>query len=336
MVLSQMLRSLVLPCLASLAIYFTAFAMVLDRPVSNGALSRQIEAKIARGSAITGKKLVILAGSNGPYSHRCETIEPIVGRPCINGGVAVGIGLDYLFLRWERLLRPGDVVYLPMEPTQYSRRRLENTLGADAAILFHGDWRSLAALPPDRWLGAAFSGDFRAVLMSGIEQAAAALRRGNFDRQADIDAWGDRIGHVASLGIGIVRLRALQPLSPTVRQISDGYGSGLIAGFSDRMTARGVIVIGGLSTGFSDVDISAAQIAAMRGPYVGHGGRFLMLDNRSRYDRENFFDSDAHLNEPAQIAHSRRIAAALLAMLPAADGAQLLAKASSADSLVPP
>jgi hypothetical protein len=40
---------------------------------------------------------VILAGSNGPYSHRCETIEPILGMPCVNGGIAVGIGLDFRY-----------------------------------------------------------------------------------------------------------------------------------------------------------------------------------------------------------------------------------------------
>ena len=307
--------------------------MVLDRPISNGALSRQIEAKIARGAMIDGRKLVVLAGSNGPYSHRCETIGPILGLPCINGGVAVGIGLDYLFLRWERLLRPGDVVYLPMEPTQYSHRRLENTLGADAAILFRHDWQDLAALPADRWLGAAFSGDFRAMLLSGIEQSVSLLRPGHFDREADFNQSGDRVGHVAALGVGIARLRAMRPLSPTVAQIAQGYGTGLIAGFTDRTTARGVIVIGGLSTGFLDAALSDGQIAAMRAPYAEHGGGFLILTNRSRYPREAFFDSDSHLNETAQIAHSRRIAAALLAMLPAP---QLVAKVSSADSLVPP
>ena len=88
-----------------------------------GFLRPEIDAKLARGAAVGSPKLVILAGSNGPYSHRCETIEPMLGLPCVNGGVAVGIGLDYLFTRWERRLHPGDVVYLPMEEAQYSRSR---------------------------------------------------------------------------------------------------------------------------------------------------------------------------------------------------------------------
>jgi hypothetical protein len=100
------------PCLASLLLYALVFGCILDRPLALGFLRQQIDAKLARAAAIEGPKLVILAGSNGPYSHRCEIIEPILGMACVNGGVAVGIGLDYLFARWQRVLRAGDTVYL--------------------------------------------------------------------------------------------------------------------------------------------------------------------------------------------------------------------------------
>ena len=105
--------SVALACLASLLLYALAFGFILDRPLSLGFLQQQIDAKLARAAAIDGPKLVILAGSNGPYSHRCEIIEPMLGMPCVNGGVAVGIGLDYLFARWQHVLHPGDMVYLP-------------------------------------------------------------------------------------------------------------------------------------------------------------------------------------------------------------------------------
>jgi hypothetical protein len=52
-------------------------------------LRQLIDAKLTRAASIDRPKLVILAGSNGPYSHRCEVIEPILGMPCVNGGVAV-------------------------------------------------------------------------------------------------------------------------------------------------------------------------------------------------------------------------------------------------------
>ncbi len=97
-------------CLASLLLYGLAFGFVVDRPLSLGFLRHQLDAKLARAASIDGPKLVILAGSNGPYSHRCELIEPVLAMPCVNGGIAVGIGLDYLFARWQPLLHPGDLV----------------------------------------------------------------------------------------------------------------------------------------------------------------------------------------------------------------------------------
>lgn len=308
------MRQLALSCLASLALYAGLFGFVLDRPLSLGFLAGQIEAKLARGAAIHGRKLVILAGSNGPYSHRCETIEPILGLPCVNGGVAVGIGLDYLFLRWQALLRPGDVVYLPMEQEQYTRGHAASALGPDAAILFRHDWRSLARLEPHRWVAALFAFDLRAGVMSVIE---AALVAGGFDdpRAAvtgSTNRWGDHVGHTAALAMASrALLAATHPLQPTAAEIRAGDGTAEIAGFVARMRARDVIVIGGLPTGFADQKLPDDVLAAIAGVYTGHGGQFLALENRSRYPREDFFDTPEHLNEAAQRVHSRAVAAAL-------------------------
>ncbi len=86
------MRRILISCMLSLVIYGLAFGLLLDRPLTLGVLREHIDANLDRGAAITGPKLVILAGSNGPYSHRCEMIGPLVGRPCINAGVAVGVG----------------------------------------------------------------------------------------------------------------------------------------------------------------------------------------------------------------------------------------------------
>src|ERR1700748_1808701 len=148
------MRRILLACGASLILYVLAFAFVLDRPLTLGGLRARIDGNLALGQTIHEPNLVILAGSNGPYSHRCETIEPILGRPCVNAGVAVGIGLDYLFARWKPLLHAGDAVYLPLEEEQYIRPRTATAVGPDAAIMLRHDWATLATLGPDRWLGA--------------------------------------------------------------------------------------------------------------------------------------------------------------------------------------
>ncbi len=311
-------RRILFACTASLLLYFACFAAILDRPLSLGFLRHEIDAKLARGAAISSPKLVILAGSNGPYSHRCATIEPLLHMPCVNGGVAVGIGLDYLFARWQPLLHPGDVVYLPMEEAQYVRDRAATALGPDAAIMLRHDRATLVKLPPGRWVGALFDYDLRGALMALIETALVA--RGFHDPRAaaigESNAWGDHIGHTAALAApNAPGLAVTEPYHPTAAQIRAGHGSALIARFAEWARVHGVRAIGGLPTGFADSPITGDAIAAIRAIYAGHGARFLELPNRSGYPRQAFFDTAEHLNESWQAVHSVAVARGLAGMM---------------------
>lgn len=312
------MRRLAAACLLSLALYGLLFSSVLDRPLSLGFLSREIDAKLARGAAIRGPKLVILAGSNGPYSHRCEVIEPVVGMPCVNAGVAVGIGLDYLFARWRPLLHSGDVVYLPMEETQYISSGAANALGPDAAIMLRHDWRTLAGLSPDRWAGAYFSSDLSDGVMAVLEEILAAV--GFRDPRAAVtgstNRWGDHVGHTLALAAASrAVLAAAVPAHATASAVQKGYGTMLIGGFARWATAHGIRVIGGLPTEFADAPMPDATLAAICRVYLANGGGFLELGDYSRYPRADFFDTPDHLSEPFQIAHSRAVGAALAGMI---------------------
>ena len=57
--------------------------------------------------------------------------------------------------------------------------------------------------------------------------------------------------------------------------------------------------------------VASGNVAAIRAIYEANGGTFAMLPNLSRYPRADFYDSPDHLNEEAQIIHSRAIAALL-------------------------
>ncbi|HEX3573774.1 MAG TPA: hypothetical protein VHU42_04160 [Rhodopila sp.] len=298
---------ILLVCAASLLLYGVAFACVLDRPLTLGALRARIEANLAAGQTIRQPKLVILAGSNGPYSHRCQTIAPIIGRPCVNAGVAVGVGLDYLFTRWKPFLHAGDIVYLPLEEAQYVRPRATSDLGPDAAIMLRHDRATLLTLPMRRQLAALFAGDLRAAIMSLIETALAgdqfndprAAATGGFNE------WGDHIGHTAVLAApNQSALAAIVPFHPSGAQIEDGYGSALVVEFIRWADAHGVRVIGGLPAGFIDSPIRDDALAAIRSVYRNHGAEFLETPERGRYPRSAFFDTPDHLNEAAQISHS--------------------------------
>ena len=303
---------------ASLLIYAIMFGAVLDRPLDLGFLQHQLDDRLARAATINGPKLVILAGSNGPYSHRCEVIEAMLALPCVNGGVAVGIGLDYLFARWRAQLHAGDIVYLPMEQEQYTAGRSAEALGPDAAIMFRHDWTTLRALSPHRWLAALFAFDLRAALMSAIEMSMVAAHF--HDPRAAVtgtsNAWGDHVGHTALLGApSQTVIAAMARPSASAAGIRDGYGTSVIVGFLQWARGHGVLVIGGLPTELDRLPRPEATGAALAKVYLAHGSDFLELANHSRYPLAAFFDTPLHLNEPCQIAHSILLAHALAPLL---------------------
>ena len=295
-------------CILSLLLYALVFGFILDRPLAYGFLQEQIEAKLARGASVSSPKLVILAGSNAPYSHSCETIEPIIGRPCVNAGVAVGIGLDYLFARWKPLLHPGDIVYLPMEEAQYTRSRAANAVGPDAAIMFRSDWHTLGEIPVYRWLGALFSFDLRFAVMALVEHAL--LLDGFHDPRADVtgttNAWGDHEGHTADRGDPSGA--AARPAHAKAASIEFGYGTHVISAFVRWANAHQVEVIGGWSTEPDDDPMPPSTRTAIRAVYAQNGAAFLELPNHSLYPRSAFFDSPDHLNEQWQQIHSVMLA----------------------------
>jgi hypothetical protein len=312
------MRRILLACGSSLVLYVGAFAWVLDRPLTLGSLRGRIEANLQVGQTIDQPKLVILAGSNGPYSHRCATIGPAIGRPCVNAGVAVGIGLDYLFTRWQPWLHPGDIVYLPLEEAQYIRPQATNDLGPDAAIMLRHDRATLRLMPWHRQLAALFACDLRAGIMSLME--TALTDDGFNDPRAAVtgfyNAWGDHVGHTAALGaVNQAGLASVSPYHPSGRQITLGYGTTLVIGFLHWAQAHDVRVIGGLPTGFIDSPISDDAVAAIRAVYQDHGAGFLETPEAGRYPRSAFFDTPDHLNEGAQISHSNAVAMALNRLL---------------------
>jgi hypothetical protein len=263
---------------------------------------------------VAAPKLVILAGSNGPYSHRCAIMAVIVDRPCINAGVAVGVGLDYLFARWQPLLHPGDIVYLPLEEVQYARPRATAALGPDAVIMLRHDRATLAAMPLTRQVAALFASDLRGAIMSLIEMALAGS--GFRDPRAAVtgstNTWGDQVGHTAALGAANqATLATMVPYHPSAGQILAGYGTHEVRDFLRWANGHGVRVIGGLPTGFADSPMQPGSQAAIRAIYRDGRAGFLDLPNHSRYPRGAFFDTAEHLNEAAQIRHSVAVARAL-------------------------
>jgi hypothetical protein len=306
------MRRILACCALSVAIYALVFGCLVDLPLSLGLLRLEMAQKTARLAALPSPKIVILAGSNGPYSHSCLVIGAMLHLPCENAGIAVGIGLDDLFARDAPLLRPGDIVYMPMELPQYTAGRAQYRAGADGEFLLLHDRGILAQLPADRILGAVFCcnlSDFleglaeMPIVRAGAINPALVLA-GEYNGQ------GDRIDTPLA-GASPALLRHPPRPEPAASQIANGYGAALIARFVRFESPRTIIVIGGLPADFDTAALHQRTITEIAAIYTANGGSFVMLPNHSLYPEADFFNSEDHLAQPCQYLHAIAIAVLL-------------------------
>jgi hypothetical protein len=310
------MRRIFFLCALSIGIYAVAFGLLVDRPLSLGLLRLEISKKTAMLAALPSPKFVILAGSNGPYSHSCTVIGAMLSLPCENAGIAVGIGLDDIFARYAPLLHRGDIIYVPMELQQYTATRAQYRSSADGGFLFRHDRGVLAELPADRILGAVFCCNLSDFLESLAEMPMARSGAISPDRLLAIEynAQGDRIDNNLADADPALLHHPLRPM-PNVQEITRGYGAFLIARFVAQETSRGITVIGGLPSDFAGAALSPEIINALASIYTTHGGAFMVLPNHSLYPVQDFFNGEDHLARPCQYLHSIAVAYHLAPLL---------------------
>jgi hypothetical protein len=229
--------------------------------------------------------------------------------PCENAGIAVGIGLDDLFARYEPSFRPDDVVYMPMELQQYSTTASAYRVAVDGQFLLRHDRGVLINLPLPRVVGAVFCCTLPDLMEALVEMPVAvegAIKPANL-LDIEYNEQGDRIDN--DLSNRNAALLASDPrIAPSARNIKSGYGTALIGAFVARESGKGVIIIGGMPVGYSSAQIPDGIVSAIAATYDTNGGRFMVLPNLSGYPRADFFNGEDHLAKPYQYPHSIFIA----------------------------
>lgn len=299
--------------IASLGVYLGVFSIV-HRPLTTDGVGETLQARSVYANSLPSPRLFVWAGSNGRYSHRCETLTQVTGVPCANLSVAMGVGLDIQLLAYEPLLRKGDTVYMPMEYGQYRVERTEMEGGIENASLVH-EMRSLLWTLGPRRIARAYGSFDLTYLVHGVVEMS--LRKAGVQRRVDStesgNAQGDIIGHTAQFAARYADfVRGMRFDERPMPQ--DSYAIRVIERFIERSRARGVSVVAGLPTLPDTVRLDETFLERLKDMLERHGHRLLVLPNRSLYPLECFYDTLYHLNEPCQVQHSQAVAQALVSM----------------------
>lgn len=292
--------------LASVFSYAAAYALV-DKPLTLGELDGLYQKKMKILQEPGVGKIYILAGSNGRFSHSCAVIEAELKRKCGNLSLAAGVGIDFVLSSYAPGFKRGDVVYMPLEYEQYTQNKQQMMSGPENPLLMKKYQRLLWSLGVERVAHALLYPDLR-YFVEGVSEMALKKRgvKRRFDENS-INSNGDQVGHDARNALPYRKFVMSQKVRvPGLTEALIGSDSSqFIARFLREMHARGVIVVGGLPTLYGDVNVSDQVVNNLRSFYESKGQKFLVLDNKSQYDRSCFYDISYHLIQPWQIYHSR-------------------------------
>lgn len=152
-------------------------------------LDEWIGYKKAVSSAIESPKIVLLSGSNTLFGIDAEHMEQDLGIPVVNMGLHAGMG-EYIFAVCKPLLKPGDVVILPLEYDYYQLKRLR---GEGLAYVTNYDTTYFKELPYLEQLKLLYSYDSRDMgrdllnrLINKKSEESKIYSVKNFDTRGDI------------------------------------------------------------------------------------------------------------------------------------------------------
>jgi len=309
---------------ASLLLYAVIFIFIVHKPLTVGVMQGYYANKLSYLEDIDDSKIVLLAGSNGRFSHRCETMEPLLGMPCSNMSVSSDLSLDYQLDIIKPYLNPGDIVYLPLEFGALSGTKKDMMAGAELPYIVAYDHDYLEGMSFERLMHALFYFDLK-FLISGLgEMLLDSLHVKRRFSLETLTRQGDESGHTLEKGAPYRDLLAgLEWSQPAMGAFSgDSFKTGILADFLEWAADRDIQVIGGLPTTFDDEPVPDELIVRLCAFYKRHGQRFMVLENKSQYPRSSFYDTAYHLVEEQQINHSRLVAGRLGEMTGRSPGAE--------------
>ncbi len=297
-------KYIILCSVASLLIWAVIFTFVLKRELSLGIYKDFFNLKITKAEHDAGARFFVLAGSNGLYSHDAETFEKKLGLSATNLSMVVNFSLSYLFDRYKKMFRQGDIIYLPLEYKNYSGPKY-SSFGDIYDITIEKRFDNLTVL---RYLRCFSAFDLNYTIESVLESifAAGGIQKGV--TVASLTPYGD-IGDNTEENAARYSSYVKSLPSHTIEYSAPASG---LTDFLSWAVDNGVIVIGGLPTTFDDYDIPEETIDSIKKLFVDHGGLFLITENRSLYPRHVFFDSPFHLKRDMQISHSTLLADEIL------------------------
>jgi hypothetical protein len=265
-------------------------------------------AKTDKAERLPAGRIVVVAGSGSLFGVRTAEFQKRLGVPGINLSVHAGLGVDYILERAKRVLRPCDMVVLPLEYSLYSDTCLDTNVYVDYVVArdipyFH----SLPLLERLKTLFRIDMGRLQTGLTCAFFAKDAPPARGGFDLEL-LNEHGDYFGNTADLQTPEER-KKLRNLLPDRHHFTQNAESvGYIQAFVSWCRANRIKVIASFPSylrfeQYADDPFFKAVASFWEDlgvPMAGSPEAFM-------YPQELFFDTQYHLHSQGAAIHTQNL-----------------------------
>lgn len=276
-------------------------------------LHEVFERKIAYAARTPGRRVLIVAGSNGIYGLSAAELTRQTGVPAVNMALHAGLGLRVIFAQALRVARRGDLVVMPIEYELY-----QDDFGRTAEAVGYR-----LAYEPLAFVGTEGLGAWQAILGMPVDQVARRARQrllalhapGPAPAPEGFNPEGDFVRNLpeARDAAAVERLRAVAPSPALLNEGHMGAASrARITEFVGACRERGVTVVATYPNAMAfpayRQPTSLKLLATMAAFYDGLGVALVGPAGGFFYPRAHFFDTVYHLLHDAQLTHTRMLA----------------------------
>ncbi len=301
------LLTFALVCILSIATYLAIFMGIVQKPVTLGFIDQMIKTKQNYGQQLQSPKVVIVAGSTGLFSFRCEAIAATLGKPCVNASLTTALGLRMILEKAKQIIKPGDTVLMPLEFYSYFKDH-DPKLEYPFMVLY--DTQMLSELEFVPSVKALFSQGFQEMMTGFIEVGAVKAGVPVLFGPDSLNSQGDLQGHTKAKAVDFQQgvMSARMEIPSFAQLAKPGNNRQLLDAFLSHAKANNIKIIGMMPVTVDGHRLPGGMEKRIAEIFTEAGHRFLFRERAGQYSLDCFYDSPYHLHEECQIENSRKLA----------------------------
>jgi hypothetical protein len=283
----------------------------LCRPAEWYWIYNTIKVKESIAHNIPGNKIVFAGGSATLFGVRTEEIQKELHIPTVNYGIHAALEIDYILNRVKKILKPGDVVIVPLEYNILLYDGDINEVRARFILLFDKNFYN--SLPFFEKINYFLKFSPLTIELSIRDSFWKLIGRKSSLRSYDVNTLNQNGDETRNIGNEIIlrKYNDLNPLYIQKNELKETFGLKTLNNFNTWCKKNNIkfYVTYACTISFDVYNNNEYQeyFKKIENYFAQHDIKTIGYPNDFFYDKDFFYDTEYHLNSVGMACHTRKL-----------------------------